>query len=337
MLQDGQCLALPCLCPHPLQSLDAAGGEQPPAAPLQAGEGDILLMFDASWYVADPWPAVDALLHKGVRLCGMLHDLLPLDRPEWFRPGLQPLFSAHFQALVQRAERLFVPSMVVRERLVERLRGIRPELPVDLLPHGGDFHTVREIPDDHPQLRSLPAPSSPASPLYLVLGTLEPRKNHERVLDAFDRLWAQGFAGRLLFVGQVGWQVDELLQRIECHPRLGSQLFHASRLSDPALYWLLGKVAGLIYLSRDEGFGLPVLEAAMRGCPVIASDIPVLREVGGSWARYVGPDDTQGLVQAVSALSSAPPQYRPQRTWSDVALRLADCLAMSGSAAHVIP
>jgi hypothetical protein len=99
------------------------------------------LLFDASWY-ADPWPAVDAALTRGARLVGMVHDLLPLEHPEWFREGLELRFGAHLNQLAERAEQLFVPTTVVRSRLLERLS--RQGLPstVNVLAHGGDFCTL---------------------------------------------------------------------------------------------------------------------------------------------------------------------------------------------------
>lgn len=322
--------AFDCLAPHACQGLGIHA--QTPGQLIEPGDGDILLLFDASWY-ANPWPAVDAALAHGARLVGMVHDLLPLEHPEWFREGLEQRFSEHLHALAKRAEQLFVPTQAVRSRLVERLARHDLQRTVNVLAHGGDFCTLMPSAEQiHSYTDSLPAPATADDPLYLVIGTLEPRKNHGLVLDAFDALWAQGKQPRLLFVGNVGWQVDRLLERLQTHARLNERLFHAANLSDPALLWLIRNSTALIYVPRDEGFGLPVLEAAMQGCPVIAADIPVLREAGRQWPCYIKPDSLPELIQAIDTFAQRETAQPFSRTWDDVALQLGTFLNMASRA-----
>jgi glycosyltransferase involved in cell wall biosynthesis len=318
------------LAPHPCQGL----GEhtQQPGQLIEPGDGDVLLMFDASWY-GEPWQAVDAALARGARLMGMVHDLLPLEHPDWFREGLEQRFGDHLQQMARRAERLFVPTSAVQGRLQELLERDGHTVPVAVLAHGGDFCNQHASAEQIAEYQVyLPAPASTDDPLYLVLGTLEPRKNHALILDAFDTLWAQGRTPRLLFVGKVGWQVDSLVERLQNHPLLGQRLFHAANLSDPALLWLIRNSTALVYVPRDEGFGLPVLEAAMQGCPVIASDILVLREAGRHWPRFVAPDNLPELIQALYTLAQHEPAPAFHRTWDDVAQKLGTFLNMASRA-----
>ena len=312
------------LAPHPLQRL----GHAPPlpGREILPGTGDTLLLFDASWYL-DPWPAVDMALGRGARLCAMVHDLLPLERPEWFRPGLQALFARHLAGLAERAECLFVPTTVVAGHLQTQLSRRGAACRIEVLAHGGDFcpdslaAPALGAPLDH-----LCATASAAMPLYLALGTLEPRKNHACLLDAFERLWQRGSPARLVLVGNRGWQVDELLQRLDSHPELGRRLYLLNNLSDPELRELLRHASAMLYLSSDEGFGLPVLEAAMQGCPVIATDIPVLREAGGDWPTYL-PADPEALFTRLESAPPVPPARPVQRKWSEVAGRLIERLS----------
>lgn len=322
--------AFDCLAPHPCQGLGIqAQGE---GWRIEPGDGDILLLFDASWY-ADPWPAVDSALARGARLVGMVHDLLPLEHPEWFREGLEQRFGAHLNKLAERAEQLFVPTTVVRSRLSERLNRQGMSCTVNVLAHGGDFCTLMPTTEQIESYKDLlPAPATADDPLFLVIGTLEPRKNHTLVLDAFDALWAQGKQPRLLFVGNVGWQVDHLLERLQNHPLLNKRLFHAANLSDPALLWLIRNSSALIYVPSDEGFGLPVLEAAMQACPVIAADIPVLREAGQQWPCYVQPGCLPELIQVIGTFAQRKTAQAFHRTWDDVALQLGNFLTMTSRA-----
>ena len=136
IFEGDQWRAFESLAPHPGQGLGTV--EQGPGDTIVPGDGDVILLFDASWY-ANPWPAVDAALARGARLVGMVHDLLPLEHPEWFREGLLQRFGDHLQALAARAEQLFVPTSAVRTRLVARLEQLGTTPPVNVLAHGGDF------------------------------------------------------------------------------------------------------------------------------------------------------------------------------------------------------
>jgi len=300
---------------HPLQGLPPApSGRREPMAP---GPGDVLLFFDASWY-ENPWPAVDHALARGARVLGMIHDTLPLDHPEWFRSELPPLFRRHMDQLVQRSDRLFTPSSAVRERLLRHIEA--PYAPViHILPHGSDFL--------HPDAAgrpatNLPLPAQGDAPYFLALGTLEPRKNHHRILDAFERIWDQGSPQSLVISGRAGWKVDDLLHRLRTHPQRDKRLIITHELSDPELMHAIKQSKGLIYLSSNEGFGLPILEAAALGTPVIASDIPIHRETGGAWPYYIPVNDSRALSDLLLRDNLAPRQEPPQRTWRDVAEKL---------------
>lgn len=325
--EGGQWQAFERLAPHPSQGLGIH--PQGCSQPIEPGNGDTLLLFDASWY-SNPWPAVDAALDRGARLVGMVHDLLPLEHPEWFRDGLEQRFSEHLYSLAARAEQMFVPTQVVRSRLLGRLASQGLQRTVNVLSHGGDFCNLEPNAEQIGSYKDLlPAPPTADNPLYVVIGTLEPRKNHALVLDAFETLWGQGKQLRLLFVGNVGWQVDQLLERLQNHPLFNKRLFLASNVSDPALLWLLRNSTALIYVPKDEGFGLPVLEASMQGCPVIAADIPVLREAGRQWPCYIEPGCLPELIRTIDTFPQRQTAQAFSRTWDEVALQLGIFLNMA--------
>lgn len=306
---------LPRLAPHPLEG--GVTASQPTGVEFMPGEGDHLLMFDASWYL-EPWEAVDRAIGQGALVHAMVHDLLPIEQPHWFRSGLQRRFGRHLDALLGRAGVLFVPSVHVQHGLANYAGANATHcVQLECLPHGGDFLAG----DPLCSPRGLPAAlQARQEPIFLVTGTLEPRKQHALILDVFDELWKRGHPARLLFVGRAGWEVDALIGRIAGHPGLHDRLFHLQQTDDATLDWLYRHVDGLIYLSRGEGFGLPVLEAGMRGCPVIATDLPVLREAGGDWPLYIPPCQ-EALTQAVLH----PGPRRPAlagRTWASTFARL---------------
>lgn len=308
----------------------ALEGDAPPVAtqvsrePMQPGPGDTLLLADASWYL-DPWPAVDAALGNGAMLAGFVHDLLPLQQPQWFKPELPARFAAHLQQLTTRASLLLTPSHVVRKALTA-LQGQQVRAPITRLALGADFLPTHVV----PQLPTLPSPALTAlteNPFVLMVGTIEPRKNHQLVLAAFEQLWQQGNPLQLVLVGASGWCSDALLQRIETHAEKGKRLHRFTHLPDVQLHTLYKTAQGLAFASLDEGFGLPLVEAAYLGCPVLAADIPVLREVGGDWPRYLPADNVAAWVTALTTVPTAAATPAPVRTWDQVADALWKTLA----------
>lgn len=312
---------------HPLEMADAASlpGRAPCPAlgarmVIKPQAGDVILMADASWYI-DPWPAVDAALGMGAKLVGLVHDLLPLQKPQWFRPELQPRFVWHLERLVERASLLITPSEVVRHALQMRLTepvtsGYR-NLPVACQPLGADF-----LIDDLGTVGSIPAPLANERPFALMVGTIEPRKNHRLVLAAFEQLWAQGEPLQLVLVGAPGWCSDAVLEQIRAHAELGGRLHWFSHLQDAQLHALYKQARTLVFASLDEGFGLPIAEAAYLGCPVLAADLPVLREAGGDWPTYLQTDKVENWIRALSGPQPASLAAPQVRCWAEVGWQL---------------
>ena len=148
---------------------------------------------------------------------------------------------------------------------------------------------------------SIGSDSSPHRPHFLMVGTLEPRKGHRIALDAFDKLWAEGVDAALTIVGKTGWGIDHLVERIKHHPELGKRLVWHESVDDAELSRLYSSCDALIAASFAEGFGLPIVEAGHFGKPVLASDIPVFREVGAgaAEAHFFQVGDSTALADAV--------------------------------------
>ncbi|KTS67201.1 hypothetical protein SA3R_13860 [Pantoea dispersa] len=143
---------------------------------------------------------------------------------------------------------------------------------------------------------------------FLMVGTVEPRKGHLQAIAAFDRLWASGNESSLVIVGKEGWKglpdnarrtIPEIVHTIKNHPLLGKKLFWFDNASDELLSELYANADCLLYPSEDEGFGLPLIEASQHNKPLIARDIPVLREVAGEGAYYFKSNRPEALSHAV--------------------------------------
>ena len=132
-----------------------------------------------------------------------------------------------------------------------------------------------------------------------MVGTVEPRKGHELVLDAFSRLWSEGHKFNLVVIGKKGWLVDDLADRLTACSRTESHLFWFEGASDEFLKRAYEASSCLIAASEAEGFGLPLIEASFHGLPVLARDIEVFREVAGEAALYFDGDSAESLVDGV--------------------------------------
>jgi alpha-1,2-rhamnosyltransferase len=167
--------------------------------------------------------------------------------------------------------------------------------------------------------------------IFIMVGSIEPRKNHRFVLDAFDRVWEQGGTAKLVIIGRHGWKTEDVITRIETHPKRGTHLFLARDMNDSDLEYAYAHASALIIASEAEGFGLPVVEAFQRGVPVLCSDIPVFREIADGRATFFGLGSAQLLTDAVTTFcAERDPATRldrhkqPWLTWRESTEQLLD-------------
>lgn len=175
-----------------------------------------------------------------------------------------------------------------------------------------------------------------SQPSFLMVGTLEPRKGHAQVLDAFEQLWRDGSNVKLVMIGKQGWMVDDLVDRINKHQQSGKSLFWLDSISDDYLEKAYAACSALVAASYGEGFGLPLIEAARHNLPIIARDIPVFREVAGEHAHYFDGEDPDQIAQAIrdwlvlyDANQHPKSTHMPWISWKDSANKLVSLLCHS--------
>jgi alpha-1,2-rhamnosyltransferase len=165
--------------------------------------------------------------------------------------------------------------------------------------------------------------TTPSGHPYVVVGTVEPRKNHHCLLNAFDHFWNQGNAHRLLIIGRRGWNSDGLEQRILQHPLFSKNLYWFPDLTDSELHYCYQHAKASIFASQAEGYGLPVVEGLQHGLPVIASGLAVHREIAGNHAAFFDPDRWEELAHLIEQLETTGtlPSVAPLNTFRPVSWR----------------
>ena len=235
----------------------------------------------------------------------MVYDLIPLERPDLAPEGSPIMLDKWLRSVTPHATGMLGISRTVADELRIHLEKqyAAPWPRVDYFYLGAGLDGV----DTHPQHLSAieQAFENAGASVYLTVGTIEPRKNHALMLDAFDRLWATGKRTRLVMFGRLGWRSDVFACRIRAHPELGKRLFWFERGTDAELDQAYRRASALIFASSCEGFGLPLVEAMQYGLPVLASDIAVFREIAGDYPTYFSLDAERSLDGALRRMETA--------------------------------
>lgn len=277
------------------------GGQSAQAIPQDA------VYFNASGFLLDrPWFVRWFAARPDVRKAFFIHDLLPLDYPEYFRAGearqhLRRLIniSAHAAGVVVGAQ-----TVARRMRKFDDDNG-RETLPV----------CVARLPASPVFATRAPLDAALEARCYFVVcGTIEPRKNHAVLLNAWRDLVARlgERTPKLVVVGKRGWRNQNVFDLLDHCAALRPHVIEVSGLSTPALCALLAGARALLMPSFDEGFGLPLIEGLTAGAPVVASDIAVFREIGGAAPEFIAPLDGLGWREAIEDFAQPASPRRAQ-------------------------
>ncbi|BCG96150.1 glycosyl transferase family 1 [Mesorhizobium sp. 131-2-1] len=289
--------------------------------------GDTILMLDSSWTYHTLHPAfLRPALIKGGEVISCLYDTVPLRSAAFCHEGMPPAFSAWFQTALAYSTGFVCISRAVADELLDLLAGIRFPRPMKV----GYWQLGADFANGPTASKPVRASTGAMRPRFLMVGTLEPRKGHRIAMDAFEALWADGFDIELIIVGKTGWGTAYLDDRIRRHAEFGKRLHLHSQVDDGDLATLYAVCDALIAASFAEGFGLPIVEAGHFGKPVIASDIPVFREVGkgAAAASFFEAGSAAALGAAVrdflNRTAPATPGDASWPTWSESATQLED-------------
>ncbi|MCF4995268.1 glycosyltransferase [Pseudomonas syringae] len=325
----------------PLHLIERINRHQLPkrCTPLQHQPGDQLVLLDSSWH-SDFCSHVERLKRDGVSIVAVIYDLIPLTHPQFYDTRLVQVFTEWFDWITRTADGFMAISATVqnqvREEMQRRLGSMQADQRWFDFFHLGSELDLR-IHDEavDPRLKQL---FTTPEPVFLMVSTIEPRKNHDYLLDGFERAWASGSKARLCIAGRIGWKCDALLARVRNHPELNRRLFMFNDLSDTSLEHAYAHARALVFPSFVEGFGLPLVEAMQRGLPAMGSNIAVFREIGGEFMAYFDLDDPQTLAGLIDTFerSGRFPAARNVADWQWIGWREASEQLVERTARNVL-
>lgn len=218
---------------------------------------------------------------ENLRPVYLLHDLIPIEHPHFTTPHKAARHNGRVRRALEAASGIIANSRATASAIGAFARA-----------EGLTMPPIIGAPLGSPSLPLPPVRAASPHPSFVCVSTIEHRKNHMLLLDVWQRLIALHGerAPRLVLIGRWGVGSQAVRQRYNSDPLLRRFVTILSGCSDAQVAEHVSAARALLVPSRAEGFGLPVVEALKLGVPVIASDLPVLREVGGTVPTFLCPD-----------------------------------------------
>ncbi|WP_232493676.1 glycosyltransferase family 4 protein [Novosphingobium kaempferiae] len=242
-------------------------------------------------------------------LC-LVHDLIPIEFPEYARPSGAALHRRRIETIasaIAASGGAAVVNSAATGRSLEPW--LVPGTPVHVALLG-----TEALPAALPE-KSPDEPNTDGRPYFVCLGTIEPRKNHLLLLHLWRHLaetLPPGQVPRLIVIGRRGWENEQIVDMLERCPGLVGNVEELGGCPDARLSALLRGARALLMPSFAEGYGMPVAEALSVGTPVIASDLAALREVGGAVPDYLDPLDGPGWQAMILDHAARGPAHAAQ-------------------------
>ena len=279
-----------------------AGTTAPLAARHGAGAtvfapGDVLLSLGATWLQAEHATEASRLRRQGVRVLRMIYDLIPTLKPQWVEPRHTAAITRWARCLLTESDHVFTISAFSQRELESYCdeSGLpRPALSAIRL---GDVLSGPAFAGLPPRPRFVPG-----RPFFVCVSTLDVRKNHRLLYDAWRMLAAGDSAAcpDLLCIGTPHLYVADLLREIRGDWLVNGRIHLLHGIDDRELAWYYRNCMATIYPSWHEGWGLPVAESLGQGKICLASSATSIPEISADLPEFFEPHDTCGLVDLVA-------------------------------------
>jgi glycosyltransferase involved in cell wall biosynthesis len=290
---------------HRIGALRSSMALQPHILPPPRPQGTRIYLQASPHHLHKRDRVAAILKREQARMICLLHDLIPIEYPEYGRTSGAELHRARIDTMAEMCTAIVANSDATRLSFEQNARG-----------GGGRMPLVRVI---HLGTHDMPAgPECVAGndPYFVCIGTIEPRKNHLLLLNIWRRMVevrGPERTPRLVLIGRRGWENENVIDMLERCPALRGRVEEHSDLRDRSVAGLLRGSRALLMPSFAEGFGMPVTEALGAGVPVICSDLPALREAGGDVPDFLDPLDGHAWIRAVSDYAADPAPRRSRQ------------------------
>lgn len=233
-----------------------------------------------------------------------LMDAIPLSNPEWANARFRSFKNKLWRHAARWADHVVTISNYAKTQIIEHFD--IPDHLISVVPLGVDQRFHDRI--DPATVQSVNQSYGLQRPYFLCIGTLQPRKNLQRIMDAYQSLPRQVLHTHdLVIVGRNGWGSEDVVRRLQSLPA-SSGIRWLGGIPDLNKRVLLQSATALVFPSLSEGFGLPVLEAFASQTPVITSNTTSLPEIAADAALLVDPCDTQAIAHAMQQITDNPSQ-----------------------------
>ncbi|WP_164931804.1 glycosyltransferase family 1 protein [Dyella sp. M7H15-1] len=294
-----------------------------PEDAVEIASGDVFVGLDwAIDTIAAAEPQLRDWHRRGVSMHFLVHDLLPITLPDTFHPYARNRFEDWLRRIIGIGDQFICVSQATATDLHHWINAEAPTYPFGAAPiiTHSPLGVDAMLGNNTSEPRKHLAKAMHARPTLLMVGTIEPRKGYDQALEACEILWNNHINFNLVIVGHFGWLMETFRARVEGHAEHHQRLFWLDDVCDDELDVIYRTSTTLLAASWGEGYGLPLIEAARRGLPVIARDLPVFREVMGEQAQYFTAPSAEQLADVLrSGLTRATvssDRVTPPMQWS---------------------
>ena len=304
---------------------------------IHFSDHDTLFLADSFWAPnSGIVSAVPKIKKNGTNIVVLLYDIISITHESFMGLGIAFNFQRRFSELVKLVDGFIFISQFTQSETIFHLENNQSNFagtPSEYFYLGCDI--------EKPLLCEEVVSKNNDEKIYLMVGTIEPRKNHIYAIEAFHKYRDLGGNGKLIIVGRIGWGYEETLEVIHASPHYNKCLFLYNNVTDSELVELYSTCSALIFSSIVEGFGLPLVEAMNYDRLVFASDIPVFREIGGDYPFYFDLNSPDSLVRLLHLFEAGELDYKKEKpillSWDDSVSQLSSKLLKLQEKMNIVP
>jgi glycosyltransferase involved in cell wall biosynthesis len=268
---------------------------------LTIGTGDILFC-GAYWHDELP-SSYHKCKAQGAKIVILIHDILPITHQSEYNEHWAKKFERNLSAILLVSDLILTVSGFTKLAVIDFCRKKNIRVPrIETQYHGCDVVGMIAKNTDQYQIMSstmLKKYNLKTQEYFLMVGSIEPKKQHSQVIDEFERLWMTGNQDVLIIVGRKGWMFENIVEKINSSSFKDIYLFWYDTISDEEINLLYQNAKAVVMASQAEGFGLPIIESLYLGTPVAANRIGVFEELISDHAVFFDIDKRGDLARVL--------------------------------------